>query len=353
MNAGEEVLDFLYTTQLQVDDEWAVKTPTGFTWWAGQHAQHVEIIGEETSPDGMKGYLISIRTEMVSGLDLTEEVLAELNEGPMRFAAMAGPVYDPDSRLLSSCTLVRVHEEIVPWMKLLLSVAAILQLAEVQLFTELIAERHGGEPAISGHPDRGIREHPDEMMYAAERIFSPGNREPLRMQASDFDDLVEQYMMQPPSVGATAGGGLGLTVEFPYGATESSLLQFFGDQDNPHYGNGLLIVQRFPYRAASTSDGIRLALELNREDLTENAMAYGFGSYVYAHDMLCFNAFIPNLLLRRDFVPSMYFSCANRAQLMSERLTGQDWDENSFSLDRSAVARAGLLDENDVEGESV
>jgi len=345
MNAGEEVLDFLYTTQLQVDDEWAVKTPTGFTWWAGPFAQHVEIIGEEISPEGQTGYLVSIRTEMVSDLELTDELLTALNEGPMQFASMAGPVYDSEARMLSMCTLVRVHDEIVPWMKMLLSTAAILQLAEVQFFGGEIADDHGGELAISGHPDSGLRDHPDEMMYAAVRIFSSANREPLRLQEKDFDDLVKKYMMQPPSVGASAGG-LGLTVEFPYG-DESSLCQFFGDQDHPLHGNGLLIVQRFPYRAPSVADGIRLALELNREDLTEIAMGYGFGSYVYVDDMLCFNAFLPNLLLRDGVAPSMYFSCGNRARLMSNRLTGQDWDENSFSLDRSALGRAVLAGEEE------
>ena len=229
-------------------------------------------------------------------------------------------------------------------MKILLSTAAILQLADVQLFAEEFAENHGGELAISGHPDSGLREHPDEMMYAAVRIFGEANRKPLLLQESDFDDLVKQYMMQPPSVGASAGG-MGLTVEFPYGEV-SSLCQFFGDQDHPLYGNGLLIVQRFPYRAASVADGIRLALELNREYLTENTMSYGFGSYVYVDDMVCFNGFIPNLLLRPGVVPSVYFSCANRAREMSGRLTGQDWDENSFSLDRSAVARS-MLDDPD------
>ena len=344
MNAGEQVLEFLYTTQLQVDDEWAVRTPTGFIWWAGYNAQIVEIIGEQTSPEGQTGYLISIRTDMVVDVDLTDDLLTDLNEGLMQCASMAGPVYDAETRILSLRTLVRVHDEIVPWMQMLLSTAAILQLAEVQFFAEEIAENHGGELAISGHPDSGLREHPDEMLYAAARIFSAANREPLRLQQNDFEDVVKQYMMQPPSLGASAGG-LGLTVEFPFG-DESSLCQFFGDQDHPLHGNGLLIVQRFPYRALTEAEGIRLALELNREDLTENSMSYGFGSYVYVDDMLCFNGFIPNLLLRAEVAPSMYFSCANRAREMSGRLTGQDWDENSFSLDRSAVARA-MLDDPD------
>ena len=33
-------------------DEWAVRTPTGFTWWADQNAQTIEILGEEVGPEG-------------------------------------------------------------------------------------------------------------------------------------------------------------------------------------------------------------------------------------------------------------------------------------------------------------
>jgi len=42
--------------------------------------------------------------------------------------------------------------------------------------------------------------------------------------------------------------------------------------------------------------------------------------------MLCFNGFIPNLLLREGLLPSLYFSCATRALSMSLRLLGQGWD---------------------------
>jgi hypothetical protein len=59
MNVGEQVVDWLYSTQLQVDDEWSIRTPTGFTWWAAENAQTIEIVGEETAPDGETGYLVS------------------------------------------------------------------------------------------------------------------------------------------------------------------------------------------------------------------------------------------------------------------------------------------------------
>ena len=343
MNAGEQVLDFLYRTQLQIDDEWAVRTASGFTWWAAENAQTVEILTEQTSPEGMSGQLVSVRTEMLSEVVLTDALLADLNAGPMQLASMSGPVYDPDTGTLSLCSLALVHEDIAGWMGMLLSTAAILQLAEAHYFGEALAEEHGAHTAISGHPDRGVRQEADEMVDAAARIFNEVNREPLLLGESDFADAVDEFMQQPPSLGASAGG-LGLTVEFPYG-DGSSLCQFIGEEDHPLYGNGLLIVQRFPYSAPSTSAGIRLALELNRADLTGFPAGYGFGSYFYDDEMICFNGFLPNLLLRDGVLPSFYFSCATRAFSMSVRLLGEGWDGESFSADRSAVGRM-MMGEN-------
>ncbi len=325
MNAGRKVIDFLYNQQLQVDDEWSVRTPDGFTWWAAGNAQTVEIVGEQSAPDGMTGYLVAVRTELMADVELTDTTLAELNDGPMRFASMAGPVYDPDTATLSLCSLARVHDEIASWMGILLSAAAVLQLSEARIFGPQLAELFGARVALSGHPDRGERIDPDEMAFAA-GVFANQGAEPLPLQEADFAQVVTQYMQQRPSVGATSGG-LGLTVEFPYG-DRSSLCQFLGTQPHPIYGNGLLIVQRFPHRAATDADGIRLALDLNRADLTENPSGYGLGSYVYVDGIICFNGFIPNALLHEGLLPSLYFSCAVRAAAMSARLLGIDWDDD-------------------------
>ena len=56
--------------------------------------------------------------------------------------------------------------------------------------------------------------------------------------------------------------------------------------------------------------------------------------------MVCFNAFIPNLLLRDGILTWEFHSSAARAFSMSMRLLGEEWDEDSFSLEHSAIARA-------------
>ena len=52
-NAAEQIIDWLYREQLQVDEQWSVRTERGFTWWAYENAQTIEIVGEETAPDGL------------------------------------------------------------------------------------------------------------------------------------------------------------------------------------------------------------------------------------------------------------------------------------------------------------
>ncbi|HEY3747341.1 MAG TPA: hypothetical protein VGL17_13910 [Gemmatimonadaceae bacterium] len=341
MDVGEQAIDWLYTTQLQVDEEWSVRTPTGFTWWADKNAQTIEIVGEETGPDGGIGYLLSVRTEMLRDLELTEAALVELNDGPMRCAAMAGPVYDADTRTLSLCSLVLVYDDIASWMQVLLSTAAVLQIAEARSLGPALAESLHALEATSSHPRNGVRSSADEMAFAA-GVFVAAGKDPCKWKETEFQDAVDGYMKQPPSIGASSGG-LGFTVEFPFGDA-SSLCQVMGKQPHPLYGNGLLLLHRFPFDAGSQADGIRLALSLNASDLTRQVTGYGFGSYVYTDKMICFTAFFPNELHKQGLLTNLYFSCTSRAQAMSMRLMNRQWNADSFSLESSAMGRIMLGD---------
>ena len=46
MSIAEETIDFLFTAQLQVDEQWSYLLPTGFTWWADQNGRYgVNVLG--------------------------------------------------------------------------------------------------------------------------------------------------------------------------------------------------------------------------------------------------------------------------------------------------------------------
>ncbi|MEI6251591.1 MAG: hypothetical protein WCP30_02175 [Mycobacteriaceae bacterium] len=336
MNAGEQTIDWLYREQLQVDEEWSIRTETGFTWWADQNAQTIEVLGEEDGPDGQKGYLISVRTDLLTDLDLSEDVLEQINEGPMRFAALAAPVYDRDARTLSLYSLARVLDENAEWMGMVLGSAAVLQAGEARLLGPALAEALGAQAALSGHPQSGLRPTPDEMIYAV-NVFLEEGKAPCQWPEAEFTETVNQFMMQRPSIGASSDGQQ-FVVEFPFG-NRSSLCQVMGTQAHPLYGNGLFVLQRFPFVAGSLAEGVELALTLNGAEFTQNATGYGFGSYVYDEGTLCFSAFIPNVLHRQVALPNLYFACAARALAMSVWLLNEPWTEESFSIEHSALGR--------------
>ncbi len=321
MNAGEKVVDWLYREQLRVDAQWSVRTERGFTWWADQNAQTVEVLGEDPGPDGEVGYLVGVRTELLYDLDLTESALAEINDAPMRFAALAGPVYDTATRILSIRSLARVNDATADWLGRVLGSAAVTQLAEAHMLAPALAELLGAKAAVSGHPDNRVRSGPDDMIFAP-RVFMQEGKAPCRWSAGEFSSAVNEFMCQPPAVKASSAGQA-LTVEFPYGQ-QASLCQMMGGQPHPLYGNGILLLQRFPFAAPSTAKGVELALTLNAAELTGNVTGFGFGSYTYDQGMLCFAGFVPNALHGQVALSNLYFAAATRAQAISVWLHGEE-----------------------------
>jgi hypothetical protein len=76
---------------------------------------------------------------------------------------MAGPVYDSKNGTLRLCSTARVDEENYSLVRSLLSVASVLQIAEVRTRAEVLARALHGDSATSAHPHSGKRHHPDEL----------------------------------------------------------------------------------------------------------------------------------------------------------------------------------------------
>jgi hypothetical protein len=335
LNIAEEVIDWLYTEQLHVGEQWSYRLPTGFTWWADQYAQTVEFVGEQTGPNGETGYLVCVRTELLRDVDLTPEALAEINALPMRCAAMAGPVYDVEARMLDLWSLVRLTDDNGGWMRYLLAAAAVTQIAEVRLLAPVLAKAINARPATSEHPESGPRNASSEMTAAAAVFVSAGDR-PCAWPEAEFRDTVIELIDRAPAIVAGVEGQ-GFTVEFPFGE-QTSLCRVLGDQSHPLYGNGLLVLQRFPLDVPD-SEGIGLALSLNAADLTRQLTGYGLGSYSYADGAIHFSGFVPNAMHKPGLLPNLYSSCAARAQAMAARFVEGGWDPEAYTLDAEVLAR--------------
>jgi hypothetical protein len=324
---GKETIEWLYHEQLKVDPEWSVWTEKGFRWWADKNAQTIEVIGEETGPDGDAGYLVSVRTEFLRDLDLNDESLVNINNYLMHASAMSGPVYDAESRTLSLCSLVRIYRHICDWMKPLISVAATMQIFEARTMGAAMAELLNAKEHISGHPEHGIRPEPDEMAFVVESLFATFGRMPCRWPESEFQNVVKRYMQKPPAYGAKSDGQL-FSVAFPFGDERSR--SEVSEDWHPWYGNGILLQQDFPVTGPdgglTDAQGVRLALFQNRTELGEIPWGYGLGGYYYSDNRFVFRCFLPNVVYRPGFLPNLYFSSAFRAQQMALLLTGKDWD---------------------------
>ena len=335
MNIAEDVIDWLATDQLGLDEQWSYRLPTGFTWWAGQYAQTVEIVGEETGPSGETGYLVCVRTELLREVDLTEAALREINALPMRCASLAGPVYDCEARRLDLWSLVRVTDDNGDWIRYLLAAAAVIQLAEAAAEAPVLASAVGALTATSTHPESGERTVPDQMASAA-GIFASRGDALCAWTESEFRTFADRHMGELPSPAVV--GARGATIEFPFG-DRTSQCRMLADQQHPLYGNGLLILQSFPVQTTSEADGVRLALSLNAADLAHRVTGYGFGSYVWADGTLHFTAFVPNALHKPGLLGNLYFSCAARAQAIGARFAEGQWDGDAYALDPAVLAR--------------
>lgn len=315
MNTVEQVVDWLYTEHFRVDEEWSYLLPTGFSWWADEYCQTVEMVDQETGPNGETGYLLCVRTDLLSDVDLSDETLKEFNALPMRCASTSGPVYDVEARRIDLWSIVRVTDDNADWMRYLLAAAAVSQLAEARMLAPLLATATGAKPAISEHPESGLRAVPDEIAYAA-AVFVRTGDQPCAWSPAELD---------------------GIETAFPFG-DETSEFRVIGDQPHPIYGNGLLLVQSFPVQRATETEGIRLALSLNAADLTREPAGYGLGSYSYADDAVHFSTFVPNALYQPGLLPNLCASAAARAQRMAARFVEGGWNPDIYSLDAAVLA---------------
>jgi len=337
MNAGEKTIEWLYQKELQVDLKWSLRLPQGFIWWPDQNAQRIEIIGAEVSPQHTEeAFFIRVQTELLRDLELNEKSLPIVAQYLMSLASMSGPVYDAATRVLSLSSLVRTYESIRGWMGHLISMAAILQIGEASAMGPEVARKTGATFATSGHPKNGKRPTPDELAEGGLQVLITAEGAKPCAWTKQFQEA-NDYIHAPPSLEANADE-TGFTAEFPWG-NFSSLCQFKGDEFHPRYGHGLLLRQSFPVSIGSQLEGIKVALELNAQELGQKPAGYGLGSYCYDKRCLAFVGFFPNFIYNYAALKNLYFSSISRARTMSTRFAHDDWSDQ-FSQSRPPKAKS-------------
>lgn len=330
-DVGLRLLDSLYE-QLMIDDQWAVRTERGFTWWAYRLAQHVEIGPPEWSVDR---YVCSVRiwTDVVRDVVPNSQPAGVLG-ATNAFSTLSALVWDPSEATITECCTAAVHDEIFEWMSKVLATAAVLQNTAAHSRAHLLAQATGGVPDASNHPSSGERPTMDEILNVPQDVIAREGQKQSHFVGAHFA-RVEEFLRENQFFGSATPDGL--TCEFPFtGAApavslsdpaelQTSLLQIFTDVPHPEAGNGLLCLLRLPY----SSDPQDVADRANMLNLIESA-ADGptplLGAWCpepSAERNLAFCAFVPNLLAQLVLVENLISYMWGHSRVALAQLTGE------------------------------
>jgi hypothetical protein len=254
---GLRAVESLHKLML-IDEEWSVRRPRGFTWWAYRLAQHVEA-GEpfRQTEDGPTASLIRIWTDVVTevpsqaaaeALDCT--AMANLTE------TMSALVFDESAGTITECCTVIVTDETnEQWLKVL-SVAAVMQNTAAHSRAHSVANAVAGKPAQSAHPTNGERPEMDGLLnYVAATLLPSAPKE-----SAFAGELIKSLTNANLPFWTLANGDAnGFTGEIPFsgnvpavalkdrsGGPQTALFQVFTNDSHLELGSGALIVLKLP-----------------------------------------------------------------------------------------------------------
>jgi hypothetical protein len=203
-DVGTRVVEFVHR-QLQVDAEWCVSGPRGFTWWAGPLAQHVwaDPLYED---DGIILSRVHVRTDVVRGVP--DEAVAALSP-VMRAATMSGLVRtDEEGGAFQLASSFFVHDQVEGGLRRVVALSAALQACEAHRLGADLARATGGRAAESAGPDGHVRRQPDDMLNVVEAVIAPQGAGPSATTGPEFAEAANWLGEQ----GFFANGGeTGLT----------------------------------------------------------------------------------------------------------------------------------------------
>lgn len=304
-DAGARVVDRLFA-QLQIDDEWAVRSDRGFTWWAYRLAQHVRA---DPPIDGGDRQVSTVRI----WTDVIDDVAGETDPAAVVGAVnqqqtMNALVWDADARRISECCTAVVHDDNESWIVMALTVAALLQNAAAHSRAHALAGVVSGVPAASVHPSRGERPDMDEVLDIPEKVLATEGQAPSVFSGDALAQLAEllprlellgfadddTFTCEVPFTGDRPVAVVIGSGEPP----ETSLLRVFTDQPHPQLGNGALIVLTPPL-SFDPDQVATLANELNRGEAREFTDTTLLGAWCpdpTADDRVAHTTFLPNAL---------------------------------------------------------
>lgn len=270
---GSQVVEHV-RREMQIDDEWTVSEPSGFTWWGYRLAQRVWA-QPCVAINGIGIVLVQSETDLlvdVPDTPHTQECIAVLNST----AALNALVWRPAERRLTLRCSATIHSEVQSWMNKVLRSAVATQLAEAEARVEVLHRKLGGQINLTKHPTSGLRNSPDEMLNVLE-VFRVSGKKPSPYSGQEMLRLKEYLDLDT----FANGDENAITAELNFsGATPPTvLLRVRTDTPHPTYGNGALITLSLPTLPKEGISSADLPAALNLAELGQLESGYGFGGW--------------------------------------------------------------------------
>ena len=294
-DVGVEALDVIHKFLL-IDEQWTVRRPRGFTWWAHRFAHHLDV-GRPVTADGVVLTRVTSRIPVLRDVrmarDEVDAVLLEANY----YCDSYCYVYDAESRRIDSVQSALVHEQTLDWRPRLLASQFVIQLIHAEEQAPRLARKVKAKLASSRHPEAGRRRKPDDMLGVIRDVILPSGLGTNRFANKfEFDTIVEE--MHRGNAASFGASDTGVAVEVPF-SNGTALIMLDTLESHRLVGQGLWVIVQLPIWPTH-EEGARLAAWLNRKEADGDLLTNCIGAWsvskrgkAYA---LSHKAFIPNAL---------------------------------------------------------
>lgn len=332
-DVGPEALERLYEL-MKIDEEWSLRETRRYEWWGHRLRQVVEA-GPAVQSEGVVICRLAARSAMIRNVPLSDrlELLVATLNGQ---AALNAIVLDRTARTIYLSSHMVLHRETLTWGLSLFMSAVATQAVEAGILGELFVSMGFGELDESAHPRSGWRPEPDEMLSVVAQVYAPIGREPSRFPPDEFAKIAQNR--KGPSV-LTNASGAGLTAEFPFtgstssvmryaqhqagkpiGEPETALFQAEGEAEHPRYGSGCLLLLRLPREGVTPE----VANQLNLAEANGQFVGYGLGAWCVSEETAVHACFLPSAVYRPGLLSAMMLDRAGRTLWARSRTLGPE-----------------------------
>ncbi len=311
---GLEIVHFIHQS-LRADAEWCVDAgERGFTWWAGEFAQHVWA-EESNFYNSTATFKVHAETDLVRGQGRAARLEPPLMSA-MRNTSLCGVVYDQEKDVYRLHSSAYLHADNLDAMKRLMSAETVLQLDEANRLAHHAAHSLQAVPAISEHPQHGLRSQPSPMARAAELFFRPQGQGPSRWLGQPEWKQTEWAMeREAETFKSDHKGELTATYYWPGG--DKAVLSVSAGTPHPFLGSGLTMKLCLPVSMDHEQSAHR-AVELNSRERSDWMRSHFLGSWCFDDSKFEFECFVPNTSYNADLLLTLVTSMSIRAQWCAE-----------------------------------